>query len=49
MISDRRVWLLAGLSLAALIGPNASGKSTLFRCIAGLLRSDATIRLDGGN
>ena len=34
-------------SLVALIGPNAAGKSTLFRCVAGLLKSGATIRLQG--
>lgn len=34
-------------TLAALIGPNASGKSTLFRCVAGMLRCDAVIRLGG--
>lgn len=31
--------------LAALIGPNASGKSTLFRCVAGLLRNSGTVQL----
>jgi iron complex transport system ATP-binding protein len=29
------------------IGPNAAGKSTLFRSIAGLLTSDGTVRLNG--
>ncbi len=34
--------------LTALIGPNAAGKSTLFRTIAGLVKSDTgTITLDG--
>ncbi|MEM8978624.1 MAG: ABC transporter ATP-binding protein [Pseudomonadota bacterium] len=33
--------------LTALIGPNASGKSTLFRSIAGLLKADGTVTLDG--
>ena len=32
----------------AVIGPNATGKSTLFRCIAGLLKpTEGTISLDG--
>jgi iron complex transport system ATP-binding protein len=30
-----------------IIGPNASGKSTLLKCIAGLLKPEGTIRLDG--
>lgn len=35
-------------SVSALIGPNASGKSTLFRCVAGLLNHQAgQIRLGG--
>ena len=35
-------------SLTALIGPNASGKSTLFRLIAGLLKpASGTVRLGG--
>ncbi len=34
--------------LTALIGPNAAGKSTLFRCIAGLLKTGPnTVLLDG--
>ena len=31
--------------LTALIGPNASGKSTLFRAIAGLLKAEGTVML----
>lgn len=31
--------------MTALIGPNASGKSTLFRAIAGLLKADGTVTL----
>ncbi len=35
-------------SFTALIGPNAAGKSTLFKCIAGLLRTEKdAVRLDG--
>ncbi len=34
--------------VTALIGPNAAGKSTLLKCILGLVRPDAgTIRIDG--
>lgn len=36
--------------LTALIGPNATGKSTFFRCVAGLLRAnDASICVDGND
>ncbi|MGF6885559.1 iron complex transport system ATP-binding protein [Nocardia sp. GAS34] len=34
-------------TVTALVGPNATGKSTLLRCIAGLHRATGTIRLDG--
>ena len=34
-------------TVTALLGPNATGKSTLLRCIAGLHRADGTIRIDG--
>lgn len=33
--------------VAAVIGPNAAGKSTLFKCLAGLLRPEGEIRLAG--
>jgi iron complex transport system ATP-binding protein len=33
--------------LTAVIGPNAAGKSTLLKCLAGLLRPGGTIALDG--
>ena len=33
--------------ITATIGPNAAGKTTLFKCIAGLLKPEGTIRLDG--
>lgn len=33
--------------LTALIGPNASGKSTLFRSIAGLLKAEGSVLLNG--
>lgn len=37
---------LAG-ELTAVIGPNAAGKSTFFKCIAGILRGEGRILLDG--
>ena len=33
--------------VTVLIGPNASGKSTLLKCVAGILKPDGIIRLDG--
>jgi Cu-processing system ATP-binding protein len=47
--------VLAGLDVVvrrgrvtALVGPNAAGKSTMLKCVLGLVRPDAgTIRLDG--
>jgi len=33
--------------VTVIIGPNASGKSTLLKCVAGLLKPEGTIRLDG--
>ncbi|WP_102108360.1 ABC transporter ATP-binding protein [Oceaniglobus roseus] len=36
-----------GGTLTALVGPNAAGKSTLFRRIAGHLPGNGTVRLDG--
>ncbi len=33
--------------IAVLLGPNGAGKSTLIKCIAGLLRFEGEIRLDG--
>lgn len=35
--------------VTAVIGPNAAGKSTLLRGIAGLHRADGTVRVDGGH
>ncbi|ACS34555.1 ABC transporter ATP-binding protein [Thermococcus gammatolerans] len=34
-------------SLLAIIGPNGAGKSTLLKCIAGILRPDGKVELDG--
>lgn len=39
---------LAG-GVTGLIGPNGAGKSTLVRAIAGLVRSEGAIRIDGTN
>ncbi|MFP5020763.1 ABC transporter ATP-binding protein [Pseudonocardia phyllosphaerae] len=33
--------------VTAVVGPNAAGKSTLLRCIAGLHRARGTVRIDG--
>lgn len=38
--------LLPG-AVTAVIGPNAAGKSTLFKCIAGLLHGRGSVRVDG--
>jgi iron complex transport system ATP-binding protein len=38
---------LNGGEIVAVIGPNAAGKSTLFRRIAGLLRGPGTVHLEG--
>ena len=34
-------------AIVALGGPNGSGKSTLLKCLAGLLRYDGVVRIDG--
>nr|WP_246461827.1 ABC transporter ATP-binding protein [Nocardia transvalensis] len=34
-------------TVTALVGPNATGKSTLLRCIAGLHRASGSVRIDG--
>ena len=36
-----------GGELISLLGPNGTGKTTLFRCILGQLRASGTITLDG--
>lgn len=35
--------------IAVLLGPNGAGKSTIIKCIAGLLRFDGTITINGHN
>ena len=35
--------------IAILLGPNGAGKSTIIKCIAGLLRFDGTITINGHN
>ncbi len=48
VLHDIHVDLAPDDRLVALIGPNAAGKSTLFRCIAGMLRPGAgSVFLDG--
>jgi len=41
------VGMTAGPCITALIGPNAAGKSTLMKCIAGILQSSGRMTLDG--
>jgi iron complex transport system ATP-binding protein len=41
--------VLTGGEVTAVIGPNAAGKSSLFRRIAGLLDGPGTIRIDDGS
>lgn len=38
---------LAPGQVAALLGPNAAGKTTFFKCLAGLLKGEGSIRFDG--
>ena len=33
--------------VTSIIGPNAAGKTTFFKCMAGLLKAEGSIRLDG--
>ncbi len=35
--------------ITAILGPNAAGKSTLLRCLCGLLKPDGDVSLDGRN
>ena len=47
ILSGITVPCIKGGGLTALIGPNAAGKSTLFRRIAGVLRGSGTIEVSG--
>jgi iron complex transport system ATP-binding protein len=47
ILSGIETGLLAGGSLTAVIGPNAAGKSTLFKRIAGLVSGPGTVHLTG--
>ena len=38
---------VAGGTMGALVGPNAAGKTTLLRGLAGLIRAEGSVRLDG--
>jgi iron complex transport system ATP-binding protein len=41
------ITMQAGPMLTAVIGPNAAGKSTLIKCLAGILRPKGNVILDG--
>lgn len=47
VIDDLTLPPIEGGSVVALVGPNAAGKSTLLRALAGLLHSKGSVRLDG--
>ncbi|EDQ31846.1 ABC-type cobalamin/Fe3+-siderophores transport system, ATPase component [Hoeflea phototrophica DFL-43] len=47
ILTDATTPSIQGGSLTALVGPNAAGKSTLFRRIAGQMRGAGTVRLTG--
>ncbi len=46
VLQDIHMYALPG-RVTAIIGPNAAGKSTLMKCIAGMLKSHDTLRFDG--
>jgi len=48
VLADINIQALPG-EITCLIGPNAAGKSTLLKCIAGLLQAEGNIRLGGKN
>ncbi|WP_417387375.1 ABC transporter ATP-binding protein [Gimesia sp.] len=45
VLEDLTLQLQPGMT--AIIGPNAAGKSTLLKCLSGLLRPEGEVRLDG--
>ncbi|MDQ0420823.1 iron complex transport system ATP-binding protein [Peteryoungia aggregata LMG 23059] len=47
VFSDISTGDIAGGALTAVIGPNAAGKSTLFKRIAGLLKGDGVVHVSG--
>lgn len=47
ILSDITTPTFAGGQIVALLGPNAAGKSTLFRRILGLLDGDGEVRIEG--
>lgn len=49
VLSGVSVPALAGGQLTALVGPNAAGKSTLFRRIAGVLKGTGTVTVTGAH
>lgn len=47
ILSEISTPTFAGGQVVALLGPNAAGKSTLFRRILGLIDGDGSVRIDG--
>jgi iron complex transport system ATP-binding protein len=47
ILDDIRIPELPSGAITALVGPNAAGKTTLLKCLAGLLRSHGQVLLDG--
>ncbi|MCX8995977.1 ABC transporter ATP-binding protein [Rhizobiaceae bacterium BDR2-2] len=47
VVSGLSLPLVRGGALTALVGPNAAGKTTLLRGLAGLIRSQGSIEVDG--
>lgn len=49
VFSDITTGPIEGGALTAVIGPNAAGKSTLFKRIAGLLKGEGVVHVDGAD